>query len=205
MLAEFDPRPLSFISRGTLLSVVAHAAVFLVIAVWTDRAPQIAHFKLPGTVRGISLLTYYSPGSHQRSRMASAVRTNLTKNSRVPSRKVVRPAPIPAEPLTADSGPGTAAESGIGEGDVNIALPHHFPSPQPDLSPLPHGASGDVILDAVIDEHGKISSLTLLKGLAPSIDEAVIATVKEWSFTPATKDGMPVVSEQEFHFHYERG
>jgi protein TonB len=29
--------------------------------------------------------------------------------------------------------------------------------------------------------------------------------VKQWLFTPATKGGVPVASEQEFHFHYERG
>ena len=61
------------------------------------------------------------------------------------------------------------------------------------------------MLDAVIDEHGRVTQLTLLKGLAPAIDQAVIATVRQWLFTPATKDGVPVASEQEFHFHYERG
>jgi protein TonB len=81
----------------------------------------------------------------------------------------------------------------------------HFPYPHPDLSALAHGTRGDVILDAVIDEHGRITGLTLLKGLDPSVDQAVIATVRQWLFTPATRDGVPVVSEQEFHFHYERG
>ncbi|HTF62834.1 MAG TPA: energy transducer TonB, partial [Edaphobacter sp.] len=86
-----------------------------------------------------------------------------------------------------------------------IALLQHFPYPHPDLSALAHGTRGDVILDAVIDEHGKVRELTLLKGLDPSIDQAVIATVRQWLFTPATKDGVPVASEQEFRFHYERG
>jgi protein TonB len=50
-----------------------------------------------------------------------------------------------------------------------------------------------------------LHSFTLGAGLDPSVDQAVIATVRQWLFTPATKDGVPVVSEQEFHFHYERG
>src|ERR1039458_3712309 len=81
----------------------------------------------------------------------------------------------------------------------------YFPHPTPDLSGLPHGTEGDVVLDAVIDEHGKIAHLTLLKGLGAPIDQAVIATVQQWCYTPAKKEGIPVPSEQELHFHYQRG
>lgn len=113
--------------------------------------------------------------------------------------------PTPPEPPHSDPGIGNSSESGLGEGDIHIALQQHFPYPQPDLSVLARGTKGDVVLDAIIDEHGRIAQLTVLKGLAPSIDQAVIATVKQWLFTPATKDGVPVASEQEFRFHYERG
>jgi protein TonB len=112
--------------------------------------------------------------------------------------------PAPPQPTPSDAGTGSTTESGLGEGDIRIALLQHFPYPHPDLSALAHGTKGDVILDAVIDDHGKITQLTLVKGLDPSIDQAVIATVRQWLFTPATKDGVPVPSEQEFHFHYER-
>jgi len=61
-----------------------------------------------------------------------------------------------------------------------------------------------VILDAVVDQNGKIAELRLIQGLGPAIDNVVIATVKQWSYTPATRNGVPVVSEQELHFHYER-
>jgi hypothetical protein len=56
------------------------------------------------------------------------------------------------------------------------------------------GIAGGKITDgnAVIDKHGKVSQLTLLKGLDPSIDQAVIATVKQWRFTPATKAAYPL-------------
>jgi protein TonB len=37
------------------------------------------------------------------------------------------------------------------------------------------------------------------------VDETVIAAVRQWEYTPAKKNGVPVVSEQELHFHYERG
>jgi len=44
-------------------------------------------------------------------------------------------------------------------------LETYFPYPQPDLTSLPRGTKGDIILDAVIDESGKITELTLVKGL----------------------------------------
>ena len=56
----------------------------------------------------------------------------------------------------------------------------------------------------MIDEHGKISELKLLQGLGPAIDDEVIQTVNQWVYTPAMKDGVPVPSVQELHFHYER-
>lgn len=204
MLAEFVPQSRRLSSQGPVLSIAVHAAILLTIAVWMHRTPRIAHFKLPGTAHGITLLTYYSPGSRKPAASDSVVRSKQSKVARTGSRSEVAK-PAPPQPPQADAGTGNTAESGIGEGDIRIALLQHFPSPQPDLSALAHGTKGDIILDAVIDEHGRVTGLTVLKGLAPSIDQAVLATVKQWLFTPATKDGVPVVSEQEFHFHYERG
>ena len=206
MLEGFDARPQCLRPRSALLSAIVHAAVFLAIAVWVHRMPQIAPFKLPGTAKGVTVLTYYSPGSRQPAKVSPAVRVKQTKDSVASRVKTAAKAdPAPAQPPQADLGSGNASESGVGDGNISIALVSHFPHPEPDLSGLPHGTKGDVILDAVIDAQGKITTLTLLKGLAPSIDDAVIATVREWLFIPAKKDGVPVVSEQELHFHYERG
>jgi protein TonB len=33
----------------------------------------------------------------------------------------------------------------------------------------------------------------------------VIATIRQWTFNPANRDGHPIASEQELHFHYEKG
>lgn len=202
MLAQ--PTPHRFKPQGPVLSIAVHAAIVLAIAVWMHHTPRIAPFKLPGTARGLTLLTYYSPGSRKPSAADSSVRSNRTREAKTAGRKAIDN-PAPPQPPRADAGAGNTTESGLGEGDIRIALLQHFPYPHPDLSALTRGTKGDVILDAVIDEHGKITELTLLKGLDPSIDQAVIATVKQWLFTPATKDGVPVVSEQEFRFHYERG
>jgi protein TonB len=204
MLADLGPTPRRLKLQGPVLSVAIHAVIIFAIAVWMHRTPRIAPFRLPGTAKGLTLLTYYSPGSRKPAATDSTVHSKQTKEAKTHRhREVAKPAP--PEPPHADAGTGNTTESGIGEGDIRIALLQHFPYPQPDLSALAHGSKGDVVLDAVIDEHGKVIGLTLLKGVAPSIDQAVIATVRQWLFTPATKDGIPVASEQEFHFHYERG
>ena len=199
------PTPRRFRAQGPMLSVATHAAILLAIVIWIHLTPRIAPFRLPGTARGLTLLTYYSPGSRKPAASDSIVHSRQSKiNAKSGSRSDVAK-PVPPEPPQADAGTGNTTESGLGEGDIRIAMLQHFPYPHPDLSALAHGTRGDVILDAVIDEHGRITGLTLLKGLDPSVDQAVIATVRQWLFTPATRDGVPVVSEQEFHFHYERG
>jgi protein TonB len=79
------------------------------------------------------------------------------------------------------------------------------PSPQPDLSQLPSGTRGDVVVDIVIDATGKVAKFTVEHGLGHGVDDAVLATIQGWTFHPATRNGVPVASEQELLFHYERG
>ena len=62
-----------------------------------------------------------------------------------------------------------------------------------------------MILNATIGEDGRIRQLRLMQGLGHGVDESVIATVQQWTYHPATRDGKPIASEQEIHFHYERG
>jgi protein TonB len=192
--------------RGELLSVAAHLALLSCLFGGIRISPRIVPARLPGTVEGDTLLTYYAPGSIKPIASKSPFKNPVRK------KPVAAATPVPAPPQVEQAqatetkaGVGTAAESGQGEGDITIALETYFPYPKPDLSSLPHGTKGDVILDAVIDEHGKISELTLLKGLGSPVDESVIAIVQQWQYTPAKKNGVPVASERELHFHYERG
>jgi protein TonB len=108
-----------------------------------------------------------------------------------------------ASPASA-SPDSTTGNDAFGSGDVNIALLSFFPVPKPDLTQLPHGTRGDVVIDVVIDASGKIVQLKMTKGLGHGVDEAVLATVQQWTFHPATRNGQPVASEQELLFHYER-
>jgi TonB family protein len=53
-------------------------------------------------------------------------------------------------------------------------------------------AEGTVILEAILDEDGCISSAQVVRGAAPEFDEAALAAVRQWVFHPATVDGQPV-------------
>lgn len=192
-------------SRAVLISVVLHSAGLLLLVPFV-RVPLVRVTQMPGTAKGDVLLTYYSPGSVQPQTGGEPprpLRPSKAPTLTMPLVKQAEPKPSAATPATV--GVGSSAESGLGQGDLRIALPTFRPPPNPDLSSLRVGSAGDVVLDAVIDESGHITQLTVLQSLGPAIDQSVIATVQQWVFTPATLDGKPVPSGQELHFHYRRG
>ncbi len=91
-----------------------------------------------------------------------------------------------------------------GEADVTVAMANFDPAPKPDLSVLPHGTRGDVLIEIVIDEDGKVVDTHVDQGLGHGLDEAVMAVIQTWTFTPATRAGKPVASKQQLLFHFER-
>ena len=197
-------RPTFSQPRGGLISAGIHIVVLLGLLGVFGRGSRIAPSKLPGTAQGVRLLTFYSPGSPEHP-ISEIPRKTPVKPVAALTPSITAPAtPNDAGAPATESGKGNAAESGLGEGEIRIALQTYFPFPKPNLSGLPHGTKSDVILNAVIDENGKISGLTVVQGLGEPIDDEVIATVKQWTFSPATRNGTPIPSEQELHFHYER-
>ncbi len=192
--------------RNVSVSALIHGLFLLLLLGVARRTPTLEPQKLPGTAQGVRLLTYYSPGSPQHTAGQLAVKTSTPPTSSTSSLHAPVPSPAQQSPAApaADRGTGTTTESGQGEGDLRLALPTHSPHPDPALGSLAHGASGDVILDATIDEQGNIADLKLLQGLGPAIDDVVLSTVRAWTYTPALRNGVPVPSEQELHFHYER-
>jgi protein TonB len=196
-------------AKGVLVSAVFH--VLLISGLIHQSASWIAPIRLPGDTHGTNLILTYSPG---RAPMQSSA-----PQRKIPPKQTTATTPLPAPPMEkaktvvaspnanspASSQPDSSAGAdALGSGDINIALASYFPTPQPDLTALPRGTRGDVILDIVIDSTGKISDVKMTSGLGHGVDETVIATVHQWTFHPATRDGQPVASEQELHFHYEK-
>lgn len=202
---ETRPEPSGMRHLSPLLAGVLHALALAACLGAFATGSRIVPYRLPGTATGVKYLTYYSPGSPHSVTAEALVKRPLKQTVTTPfAAPVATQKPVASAPPTADAGSGSSAQSGMGEGNISIALQTFFPYPKPSLSSLPHGTKGDVILNAVIDEHGRITDLTLMQGLGSPIDDTVMATVKQWSYTPAMRNGIAVPSEQELRFHYER-
>jgi len=188
-----------------MVSIGVHAGVAGVLAVMAHvHGPLLAPRHMPGTAQGTVLMFNYQllgapPGSTR------AKAREQAKGPALP--KPVKSLTDKAKQLTqaaTNEAPGNAADGSEGDGNISIALVQFHPRPTPDLSTLAPGTSGDVVLDALIDAQGKIANLSVAKSLGADVDQQVMATVRTWTFTPATRNGMPIASEQELLFHYER-
>ena len=188
-------------------SIALHMAVMAVLI--HHRSAFIAPVRLPGTAQGSHLVLTYAPGRSP-AQQEALIKKPLVATSKPPVIKqkmappVEQAAAIPTPAPAANQPDATPGNDALGTGDVNIALLAVFPTPKPDLSQLPRGTRGDVVLDITIDETGKVIQLTMARGVGHGVDESVIATVHQWLFHPATRNGKPVASEQELLFHYER-
>jgi protein TonB len=67
------------------------------------------------------------------------------------------------------------------------------------------GVTGVVILECVIDERGRVASVSVLRGV-PLLDEAAVEAVRQWAYTPTLLNGVPVpvVMTVTVHFTMER-
>jgi protein TonB len=118
--------------------------------------------------------------------------------------RLTPPVSAPASDISTSSpaAASASANDALGSENIQIALTTYSPSPKPDLSRLPHGTQGEVVLDVTIDPTGQVADLQILATLGYGVDGAVAQTVRTWKFSPATRDGVPVASVQELHFHY---
>lgn len=178
--------------RRLMIASAALHAVVLATLLYV-RPLHVEPTRYPGTAAGTHLSLTYSPGG--------APKPVPTPVKAVKSH--VKATPTIASLPSVDS---TAAQGGDarGAGNVTVALATFFPNPRPDLNQLPHGSRGDVIIDVVIDEQGRIVKTQVALSMGQGIDDTVLAAIQTWTFKPATKDGIPVPSEQELLFHYER-
>jgi TonB family protein len=92
------------------------------------------------------------------------------------------PAPEPEQKPVEHVGPGVTA-------------PHTIsPMSEPDYTDEARQAhiQGTVVLSVIIRADGTAKVDKVVRGLGYGLDEKAIATVEQWKFAPATKDGKPV-------------
>ena len=189
------------------LSVATHLlAVALLVLAFRHRPALLRPLRLPGTPQGQHLMLTYSLGGPAESKQSSLLHSSAVPPApKKATHTSLKPAPsAPSAPMS-ETGSGSSGDSALGDENVRVALPQVHPRPQPDLSGLPHGTVGDVIVDVVIDDAGKVTATTLVKGLGSPIDTNVMQTLRDWTFTPATRNGQNIASEQEILIHYEHG
>jgi TonB family protein len=67
---------------------------------------------------------------------------------------------------------------------------------------------GEVVLDSLIDSHGRLMQIRVVRGTSPLLEEA-LAAVQTWSFNPASLGGHPVAARVGITFQFlqsdERG
>jgi len=171
----------------------------------------IVSLRSPGTENGHHLVLTYLPGRAPLQALISTPKTPLDPAKAkspipTPEKKPTEEqvtSPHPQSPIS-DHPDATSGADALGSGDISIALAKYFPTPKPDLSSMMRGTKGDVIVDIVISEDGKVSDLKLVQGMEQKIDETVIATIRQWVFHPANRNGQPIASEQELRFHFEK-
>jgi protein TonB len=203
----FSPLPIRRSPAGpALLSVAAHA-VAAGIFLFALRLHPVQVFTLPGTDLGTRVELAYLPGRAPapRPHPQPKVKPKALSAPQVTPIPVVAATPTPSPNASSPASAVPDSSSGSdswGSGSIQIALTTYSPSPAPDLSVLPHGVQGDVVVDVTIDPTGKVADLAVLHTLGYGIETSVIGTLKTWTFRPATKDGNPIASVQELHFHF---
>jgi periplasmic protein TonB len=186
-------------------SVALHAAL-LILLFRSGHLVRVRTF-LPGTPKGAHIELTYLPGdaappAPPSPRKQAPVVAKESKLALPP--RLTPPVQAPASPISSSSPTAstTSSNDALGSDDIQIALTTYSPSPKPDLSRLPRGAQGEVVLDVTIDPTGQVADLQILASLGYGVDGTVVDTVRTWKFSPATRDGVPVASVQELHFHY---
>jgi protein TonB len=190
------------------VSVLLHLLVIAAVSrhwSWAKRMPPA------GTARGSRVMLLYLPGGVAvESRQEAKVMSRRARPRVTPKLEAVRYV-APEADEAATGAPVSATETdavgsaALGSGTVSLVYIQSFPKQRPDISMLPVGASGDIVVGVRIDDNGRVVSATTKRGVGYGIDEMMLATVEQWVFHPATKDGRPVTSEQDLHFHYDLG
>ena len=93
--------------------------------------------------------------------------------------------------------PRAAGAEGVSPPTVITHVDAQYPS-----SALPMREHGDVTVAVTVDVDGRVSKTEVLASGGPSLDEAAVVAVRQWTFTPARREGKPVASRIRIPFHF---
>lgn len=79
-----------------------------------------------------------------------------------------------------------------GDSDVRMPGVRRAASPHFSLEILQRKIQGTVTVLALIDVDGSVKATTVLRSVDPDVDDEAQRSARQWLFTPATKNGVPV-------------
>lgn len=97
---------------------------------------------------------------------------------------------------------GTSLEGPADGDEITPGFAVSFTDPRVSRWELPNGLQGDVIVELTIDTQGNVVEEKLLQGLGHGVDEKIIATLRDWHFRPATRNGVAIPFKYDAHFHF---
>ena len=100
------------------------------------------------------------------------------------------PPPPPPAPSAVAANPGGTKPLRVG-GTIGVPTKIKNVSPVYPEDARAAGVQGVVVLEAVIDEIGAVSSARVLRSI-PLLDQAALDAVRQWEFTPTLLNGVPV-------------
>lgn len=103
--------------------------------------------------------------------------------------------------LVLDS-PTVAGEDTIDPDQVTPPRAVVKPAPSYPEDARKEGVEGVVIVRAMIEKDGAVSSATVVKGVHPSLDRATVETVRTWRFEPALLNDEPVATQYHLTIRY---
>jgi len=107
------------------------------------------------------------------------------------------------EGIAAGSPYGSLSYGSLSPFEIRPALPtiSFDPIIQPEIL---NGMAGDVIIEITIDSVGNITDMKVLQSFNSAVDQKVLAALEKWHFLPATRNGVPIPSKQDVHYHFPR-
>jgi len=80
------------------------------------------------------------------------------------------------------------------DGAGPVTAPQKLSAPQPEYPESARLAriQGAVIVQAVVNCHGRVEELTVIKSVDPALDRSATDAIMRWTFEPATQNGKPV-------------
>jgi TonB family protein len=209
-LEQEDRTPLKV---AVIIALVAHTLLLGIVFPTFKRSAAAGE-----TEKRVYVLRPYVPPPEQK----KIRQTQLEK-----VRKVALPDPTPEEPEPIrEPEPEPELPPLPEDAEILFGIPEGPPAPQPmrvgmagftepkkikevlpQYPPLARAAQfeGEVVLDILIDEEGRVADIKVLKGMAMGLTEAAIDAVEQWRYEPSHQYGRPVpvlmTVRVKFQFH----